>query len=71
LQIICLILFKNGHTEISNINEETEDEYIFKIRKILQQLENLLEHEERNRSIAFFIFIYVLKIYINFFSFFL
>jgi flagellin-specific chaperone FliS len=71
LQIICLILFKNGHTEISNINGETEDEYIFKIRKILQQLENLLEHEERNRSIAFFIFIYVLKIYINFFSFFL
>jgi hypothetical protein len=50
---------KNGHNEINNIKEtlnningENEDEYIFKIRKILQQLENLLEHEERNRIVT-------------------
>jgi hypothetical protein len=50
---------KNGHNEITNIKEtlnnidkETEDEYIFRIREILQQLENLLEHEERNRNIT-------------------
>jgi len=40
---------------LNNINKEkgiNEDENIFKIREILQQLENHLDYEENNRSIT-------------------